>query len=219
MRGSRQLDMRNSGLFQKNSYEYDNRILLIFGGILTIALLALVGCGDGSEVDLAPAPVTMQLTSAAFVEGETIPFEHTCDAPNSEDVSPQVAWSGVPLEAKSVALIVNDPAAPGGNWVHWMVYDIPSNITEIEAGTHPDNPDPAPAGARQGKNSFDRIGYDGPCRFDSDTHDYFFKIYALDTEIDLDEGASLSELTSAMAGHILAEGHLVGQYKHRFRSG
>ena len=123
----------------------------------------------------------MELTSAAFVEGETMPAENTCEADYGDDVSPHIAWSGVPSEAKSVALIANDPATPAGNWVLWTVYGISPSITEIEAGVLPDNADVAPAGARQGKNSFDRIGYDGPCPFDTETHAYFFKIYALDT--------------------------------------
>ena len=220
---------------------HDKRILPLFGGILTIALFALVGCGGagGGPVDdikLLPAPKTMQLTSASFLDGEIIPREYSCDAQSEEygvktgtdaeggigfsiDVTPQLAWNGVPPEAKSVALIFNDPATPAGNWVHWTLYGIPPNITELEAGTLPDNTDPAPAGARHGKNSFDLIGYDGPCPYDLLPHDYFFTVYALDTEIDLDEGASLSQLTSAMSGHILAEGHLMGVYAHDRRPG
>ena len=189
---------------------HDKRIPLLFGGALSIALFTLVGCGGSGE--LPPAPVTMQLTSLAFEDGKIMPHENTCDAAYG-DVSPHLAWSGVPSEAKSVAVILNDPATPAGNWVFWMVYGITPNITEIEGGTL-DNPDVVPDGARQGKNSFDKNGYDGPCPIDLTTHDYFFKVYALDTEIDLDEGARLRTLTGKMAGHVLAEGHLMGKYVH-----
>ena len=196
---------------------HNKRVLLLFGGVLSVALFTLIGCGGGGGVDLAAAPITMQLTSVAFEDGETMPAENTCEADYGDDVSPHLAWTGVPSEAKSVAVILNDPATPAGNWVFWMVYGIDPNITEITAGSLPDNADVAPDGARIGKNSFDRSGYDGPCPFDDETHDYFFKVYALDTEVTLEEGASLSQLTSVMRGHILAEGHLLGQYKHQYK--
>lgn len=151
--------------------------------------------------------MTMQITSSAFSEGEMIPTRHTCDG---SDVSPDLAWSGVPDTAKSLALICDDPDAPMGTWVHWVLFNIPAGAdglpAEIPSIAALEN------GARHGKNDFRRLGYGGPCP-PGGTHRYFFKLYALDAELNLDSGITKAQLVQAMQGHILAEAQLMGKYK------
>ena len=152
----------------------------------------------------------MQLTSTAFTEGAAIPPKHTCDGTNS---SPPLKWSGVPAEAKSLALIADDPDAPMGTWVHWVVYDLPPSTTELAEGVAKSQF--IPGGARQGLNDFRHLGYGGPCPPHGKAHRYFFKLYALDTPLNLKPGATKREVEGAMAEHILAEGHLMGTYQRR----
>ena len=146
------------------------------------------------------------ITSPAFREGEKIPSEHTCDG---ADRSPPIEWSGVPANAQSLVLIADDPDAPGGDWVHWLVYDLPPSLTQLPAGI--------PEGGRlsvggsQGRTGFGAVGYGGPCP-PSGTHRYFFKVYALDAMLQLAPGATKKELLQAMKGHVLAEGQLMGKY-------
>ena len=153
--------------------------------------------------------MSITVTSTAFEEGEVIPVRYTCDG---EDVSPDLAWSGVPSDATSIALIADDPDAPGGTWVHWVTYGLAGD----ETGLSEDQPadETAPNGAKQGMNDFNKLGYGGPCppKGHGD-HRYFFKVYALDADIDLDPSATKSELLTAMDGHILAQGQLMGTYK------
>lgn len=151
--------------------------------------------------------MAIKITSAAFREGEMIPRKYTCDG---DDVSPPLAWSGVPPEAKSVALINDDPDAPVGTWVHWVLFNLPADITELPEGVPPNLE--LGSGAKQGRNDFRRIGYGGPCP-PGGTHRYFFKLYALDTALPLPAGATKAELLRVMQGHILAEGQLIGKYK------
>jgi len=148
----------------------------------------------------------IKVTSMTFQEGGTIPQKYTCDG---EDISPPLAWSSAPEGTKSFALISDDPDAPMGTWVHWVIYNIPANITELHEHIPPEGL--LENGAKQGMNDFRRIGYGGPCP-PGGTHRYFFKLYALDTEIDIVVGASKPELLRAMEGHILAEGQLIGRY-------
>lgn len=153
--------------------------------------------------------MAITVTSAAFTEGGMIPKKFTCD---DQDVSPQLSWSGVPAGAKSIALICDDPDAPVGTWVHWVVYNIPPS----EKGL-PENVTAGkglPAGARQGTNDFRKKDYGGPCP-PGGTHRYFFKVYALDTQITLGEGAKKSDLLKAMEGRILGQGQLMGKYKRQ----
>ena len=145
--------------------------------------------------------MTIQLTSPAFSEGGTIPKIFTCDADN---VSPQLAWSGVPSETKSLVLIVDDPDAPAGDWVHWVLYDLPPELTGLAEGIKGVGVD--------GVNDFRKPGYGGPCPPRGTNHRYFFKLYALDTRLNLKPGASKAEVEKAMDGHILAQGQLVGIY-------
>ena len=152
--------------------------------------------------------MTIELTSTAFSEGEMIPTRYTCDG---EDISPLLAWSGVPEAAQSLALICDDPDAPVGTWVHWVLYDIPptyAGLTEAMPTTQV-----TPYGAKQGVNDFRRVGYGGPCPPPGHPHRYFFRIYALDIEPGLPVEARKEDLMRAMEGHILAEGQLMGLYQ------
>ncbi len=151
----------------------------------------------------------LKVKSTAFEEGGMIPKKYTCDG---DDVSPPLTWNSVPGGTKSLALISDDPDAPMGTWVHWVLFNIPPNMKELHENIPPkkvlDN------GARQGITDFRRIGYGGPCP-PGGTHRYYFKLYALDTEIDLDAGITKEQLLDAMEGHILAEGQLMGKYKRK----
>ena len=133
---------------------------------------------------------------------------YTCDG---KDISPELAWSGAPDGTKSFALICDDPDAPVGTWVHWVVYNIPSHATGLPKGvpTIKELPD----GTRQGINDFHRIGYGGPCPPRGPAHRYFFKLYALDTKLDLPPGATKEQVLEAMKGHVLGEAQLMGKYE------
>jgi Raf kinase inhibitor-like YbhB/YbcL family protein len=151
--------------------------------------------------------MTIKITSSTFTEGSMIPNRYTCDA---EDVSPDLAWTGVPEGTKSLALICDDPDAPMGTWVHWVLFNLPPDINELHAEIPPEKT--LKNSARHGKNDFGRFGYGGPCP-PSGTHRYFFKLYALDTRIKLGSGITKAQLLEAMNGHILDEGRLMGKYK------
>lgn len=154
--------------------------------------------------------MTLSLSSTAFEDGEPIPREYTCDGAN---VSPPLAWSGVPPHTRSLVLIMDDPDAPMGTWVHWLLYNIPATVTELEEA-QPDSLELSGLGL-QGHNSFKTIGYGGPCPPRGKPHRYFFRLYALDTLLDLAPGANREELEAAMAGHVLAQGQLMGTYQRR----
>ena len=153
---------------------------------------------------------TMQLTSPAFAEGQSIPREHTCDG---ADVSPALHWRDVPSPTRSFALICDDPDAPAGTWVHWVIYGLPAEARELPAALP--GAETLPDGARQGLNDFGRVGYGGPCPPPGKPHRYFFKLYALDTVLTLKPRATKAELLQAMEGHILAEAHAMGVYQRK----
>lgn len=150
--------------------------------------------------------MTIKLTSGAFQAGGLIPAQYTCVGQKG---SPPLAWTDVPAAAKSLALIVDDPDAPRGTWVHWVVYDLPSATKELPAGVPAQ--ETLAGGGRQGKNDFGQVGYGGPCP-PSGTHRYYFKLYALNAELNLPAGATKQDLLKAMYGHILDEGQLVGRF-------
>jgi Raf kinase inhibitor-like YbhB/YbcL family protein len=151
--------------------------------------------------------MAITITSSAFSEGSMIPRQYTCDG---EDVSPPLAWTGIPEGTKSIALICDDPDAPVGTWVHWVIFNIPPTAEGLPANIAPK--ETVEIGAKHGINDFRKFGYGGPCP-PGGTHRYFFKLYALDTEIASDPGIKKAQLLEAMKGHILAEGQLMGTYK------
>lgn len=145
----------------------------------------------------------MKITSPDFENNKSIPVKFTCEG---DDVNPTLILEGIPKEAKSLALIVDDPDAPGKTWVHWVVYDIPI-VGRIDENSVP---------GKEGMTDFGKKGYGGPCP-PSGTHRYFFKIYALDKALDLNEGIRKPDLEKAMQGHILDKAELMGLYKKRGR--
>jgi hypothetical protein len=151
----------------------------------------------------------MELKSSAFTAGEMIPKKYTCDGP---DVSPPLNWSDVPAGAKSLALIADDPDAPMGTWVHWVAWNIPPNARGLEEGVP--KKDSHPNGMKQGTTDFRSIGYGGPCP-PSGTHRYFFKLYALDTSLNLPPSTTKKDLEKGMQGHLLQQVELMGKYARR----
>ncbi len=151
--------------------------------------------------------MALELKSPDFENGKTIPAEFTCDG---EDASPALQWSGAPEQTKSFALIMDDPDAPMGDWVHWVVYDIPASELMFPKGRP--KSEMLNNGAKQGIQSFRAIGYGGPCPPPGRAHRYLFRLYALDAMLDLDPGASKEQVEEAMKGHILASSELMGLY-------
>ena len=149
------------------------------------------------------------LTSGAFTAGGVIPAKHSCDG---ADVSPSLAWSGPPPGTVAFALIADDPDAPAGTWVHWVLFNLPGSLTALPEGVPKTDQLPSLGGALQGKNDFRRIGYGGPCPPPGKPHRYFFKLYALDAALPLKAGATKQEVERAMRGHVLAEAALMGTY-------
>ena len=148
----------------------------------------------------------ISVRSSAFGEGGRIPSDFTCDGAN---ISPPLEWSGIPAPAQSLVVIADDPDAPAGDWVHWLIYDLPPSLSQLPSGI--------PEGGRfsgggsQGRTDFGAFGYGGPCP-PSGTHRYLFKVYALDAMLHLKPGATKKKLLKAMQGHVLAEGQLMGTY-------
>lgn len=147
-----------------------------------------------------------ELTSTAFAPGEPIPRKYTCDG---EDISPPLQWSDPPPGTQTLALISDDPDAPVGTWVHWVLYNLPTETRALPEAVALDAD--LPDGSRNGQNSWRRLGYGGPCP-PSGAHRYFFKLYALDTALDLSAGASKEQLLRTMEGHILAQAEVMGIY-------
>jgi Raf kinase inhibitor-like YbhB/YbcL family protein len=151
--------------------------------------------------------MALQIKSSAFEDGATIPKKYTCDG---EDRSPALSWSGVPDGTKSFALICDDPDAPMGTWVHWVLWGLPPDTMSLPEGVPADTT--LASGARQGLNSWPRVGYGGPCPPPGKPHRYYFKLYALDAELNLPSSANKAALEKAMKGHILAEAQVMGKY-------
>jgi len=152
-------------------------------------------------------PMALHLISPDFSDGEVIPKKFTCDA---QDVSPKLEWKGPPANTESFALIMDDPDAPGGTWVHWVLYDVPADAREFPERLP--SQEQLASGARQGRNDFGKIGYGGPCPPPGKPHRYFFKLYALDTKLNLKPGATKADLERTMKSHIVAHSELVGKY-------
>lgn len=187
-------------------------------GIVALFIIAVVGISMGyqiftdrsmkystqpNKIQLTPPPMQgeFRVSSPAFGEYGTIPKKYTCDGDN---VSPPLIISNIPSNTKSLALVVDDPDAPVGTFIHWTVWNIASTTKEIIEGE-------SPHASQQGVNSAGKTGYTGPCP--PSRHRYFFKLYALDATIGLDGKANVSDLEVAMHGHIIAESHLIGVYQ------
>jgi Raf kinase inhibitor-like YbhB/YbcL family protein len=168
---------------------------LIIAGAVAMPLVAIVSFAAGGA--------TVKITSSAFQEGASIPSKFTCEG---GDTSPPLQIAGVPAGAKSLVLIVDDPDAPGGLFTHWMLWNISPQTNAISEGS-------APKGVH-GANDFGKSGYGGPCP-PSGTHRYYFKILALDRELDLPSGTKRSQLDAAMKGHVVARGELMGRYSRK----
>jgi Raf kinase inhibitor-like YbhB/YbcL family protein len=167
----------------------------IIAGALAIVLVAIVSFAAGGA--------KMKITSSAFQAGGNIPSKFTCDG---GDTSPPLQIAEVPSGAKSLALVADDPDAPSGLFTHWMVWNISTQTNAIAEGSTPN-------GVR-GTNDFGKSGYGAPCP-PSGTHRYYFKIFALDRELDLPAGAKRSQLDAAMKGHVVAQGELIGRYSKK----
>ncbi len=148
------------------------------------------------------------LRTADFAHGANIPQAFTCDG---EDRSPALEWSDAPEGTKTFALIADDPDAPVGTWVHWVIYNIPANAHSLAGGM--EKKEQLSDGARQGRNDFRKIGYNGPCPPPGKAHRYFFKLYALSAELTLAPGATKADVERAMGGHILGQAEWMGKYQ------
>ena len=146
----------------------------------------------------------IQISSSAFTQNGSIPAKYTCDG---LDVSPPLIIGNVPPEARSLALIVDDPDAPAGTWVHWVVWNIDPTTKEIKE-------DSLPPGAQEGMSDFRKRGYGGPCP-PAGTHRYFFKLYAIDTTLTLGPNTNKALLEQAIKRHVMAQGELIGRYKRK----
>jgi len=181
--------------------------------LLAAALLGSLLPAPGADKSQPPKAMNLTITSTAFTEGQPIPKKYTGE---SEDVSPPLAWipqGGTPANIKSFALIADDPDAPMGTWVHWVLYDLPADAKGL-----PENVARTPTladGAKQGITDFRRIGYGGPMPPPGKPHRYFFKLYALNKMLNLKPGATKRDVEAAMKGHVLAEGQLMGTYQRK----
>ena len=149
----------------------------------------------------------MKIKSFAFEDEGMIPKNYTCDGAN---ISPPLEWDSIPENTQSLALICSDPDAPMETWVHWVLFDLPPDVKNISGNVPPEKI--LLNGAKQGMNDFQNIGYGGPCP-PSDTHRYYFKLYALNLKLNLNPGIKKADLLKAMKGHIMAECLLMGKYK------
>src|SRR3954447_23886362 len=183
---------------------------------LSMVVLLLPSCGRSPSTESLlpgkdPRTMAIHIESSAFTNGGTIPKVYTCDG---KDVSPPLNWSGVPENARSLALICEDPDAPRGTWTHWVLFDLPASVGGLGEGVPAQERVTLSEGggtAIQGKNDFGKPGYGGPCP-PSGSHRYFFRIYALDTELGLGPETNRQDLLRSIKGHVLAEGELMGKY-------
>jgi len=171
-----------------------------FAGCLALA----AGCGAHPQGGVI---MPLELKSPDFSSGESIPKQLTCDG---ADISPALAWNDPPGGTQSFALIADDPDAPVGTWVHWVLFDLPANARALPQNVP--KQEQLADGSRQGRNDFRKIGYGGPCPPPGKPHRYFFKLYALDMKLNLKPGATKKDVERAMQGHILAQGEWMGRY-------
>ncbi len=176
---------------------------LLAGLVVTVLIL-----GSSSQAMQGGKAMAFEIKSAAFAQGADIPRKFTCDG---QDVSPALSWSEPPKGTRSLALIMDDPDAPVGTWVHWVLYDLPGTARALPESVAKERE--LATGGHQGNNGWNRTGYGGPCPPPGPAHRYFVKLYALDSKTNLTAGATKAELEKAMQGHILAQTELMGRYK------
>jgi Raf kinase inhibitor-like YbhB/YbcL family protein len=152
----------------------------------------------------------IRLTSGAFQDGGRIPYLYTCEG---DDISPPLQWTGGPVATRSYAMVCEDPDAPRGTWIHWVLYNISGDTVALNKAV-PTLPE-LPSGARHGRNTAGDLAYAGPCPPPGKPHRYFFRLYALDISLNLPPGATKAELEQAMDQHIVGQGELMGTYEHR----
>jgi Raf kinase inhibitor-like YbhB/YbcL family protein len=191
-------------------------------GIVVLLIVSMhLSCGRSDPLPPEnPDRLSIQLRSPAFADGAAIPKAFTCDG---SDRSPPLEWSGIPDSTRSLALICDDPDAPGRTWSHWIVYNIPAAVRALREGVPIDetikaaameqaSPPGTDVETRQGKNDFGNLGYSGPCP-PHGTHRYYFRLYALDDKLELTRSATRADVLKAIKGRILAEGRLMGTYQ------
>lgn len=187
------------------------RVIIIPVIILLIVILLLVTPylfirEDLLDSSIQGIPKNINIYSLSFPSNGKIPDKYTC---NGLDVSPSLKWGNFTSNVKSFVIIVYDPDAPKKNFIHWIIYNIPANITELPEGIAKTEKTPF---GYQGINDFGRIGWNGPCPPSGASHRYVFRIYALDTILNLPPGVSLNDLLTGMRGHVLSYGEVIGVY-------
>lgn len=191
-----------SGASVLQSLACPGRVLLA-----AVVALAIVSCEQPAPRDEG-GEMSISVSSKAFKHEEGIPRKYTCDG---ENLSPPLSWGPLPGNTKSVALIVDDPDAPAGVFTHWVLFNLPPDVSELPEGLP--GREKLENGALQGQNGFRKTGYGGPCPPKGSPHHYYFTAYALDSVVDVQAGASKKELLDAMSGHVLGRGQLVGVYE------
>jgi Raf kinase inhibitor-like YbhB/YbcL family protein len=176
--------------------------------LFLIPSLAFTVAQELNEFSGGGSPVAFMVNSSAFEAGAAIPKKFTCEG---TDASPALEWSGSPAKTASFALIVDDPDAPAGTWVHWVLWNLPADAHSLSEGVA--KTEQLDDSTRQGRNDFRKVGYNGPCPPPGKTHRYFFRLYALEAKLDLAPGATRQELDAAMQGHILAKAEYIGTFR------
>jgi Raf kinase inhibitor-like YbhB/YbcL family protein len=183
----------------------DTRLLL---GLCLAVCTACNGCQPGGHPSTPPGVTlaSITVTSTAFATNGPIPVDYTCDG---ADRSPPLTWSAAPSGTKSIAVLVDDPDAPGGDFVHWVAFNLPATMTSLAEGS-----DVAAMGGISGTNGFGRVGYGGPCPPRREMHRYNFRVLALNAALDVGPAATRDTVEAAMTGHVLGEGALVALFGH-----
>ncbi len=199
------LEKENGGVM-KRSFSW----MMILCASLGLLMFLSVACrsAENKSTEGGAGAAKIQIGSPAFPQRGTIPDKYTC---RGENVSPPLEWSGIPQGAKSLALTVEDPDAPGRTFVHWVLFNVPPTSHSIAEGVSRDAF--LDGGSMQGTNDFGRSGYDGPCPPPGKAHRYFFRLFALDMQLSERPGAREKAIVDAMQGHVLAAGELVGTYR------
>jgi Raf kinase inhibitor-like YbhB/YbcL family protein len=194
--------------FKSNSKSFGKlaTLTLFSSGLLSSMTIGGLAA-DNTPANKEASSQKWEITSKSFQEGQRIPKLYTADG---KDISPPLTWSAPPEKTQTLALICDDPDAPAGTWVHWLIYDLPSGQRALAENVRKEAK--LDAGIAQGMNSFNKIGYNGPSPPPGETHRYFFKLYALDSKLSLGSAVKKDELEAAMKNHVLAETQLMGTY-------